>query len=377
MPGRGLAGRLLAAQVVVLIAGAASAALAAALVGPAIFHDHLLRAGHTVTDTERMHLEEAFASAGLISLAVAGAAALLTALAVTWYLTRGIRRSLGAVTAAAAQVQAGHYDVHVPPGGGAELDTLAAAFTAMADRLGSVEGTRRRLLTDLSHELRTPIATLDGYLEGLEDGVVAWNPETAALLRSQTSRLARLAGDLREVSQAEEGVLSLDRTDTPLADLLDDAASAAQDAYRRKGVRLALGPAPAVTAHVDRQRLAQVLGNLLGNALRHTPSGGTVQLSATLDPDGVRLVVADDGDGISAEHLTHVFERFYRADAAREHDIAPATPGTAASGTGVGLTISKALVEAHGGRLTAASAGAGLGATFTITLPRSAFATQS
>jgi signal transduction histidine kinase len=365
MGGRSLAERLLVAQVAVLIAGAVSAAVAATLVGPAIFHDHLVRAGHSVTDADRLHMEEAFGSAGLIALAVAGIAALLTALAVTWYLTRGIRHSLGAVTSAAAEVQAGRYDVQVPAGGGTELDALAAAFTAMAARLGSVEETRRRLLTDLSHELRTPIATLDGYLEGLEDGVVTWNPETAALLRGQTARLARLAGDLREVSQAEEGVLALDRTDVDAADLLDAAAAAARDAYRRKGVALVVEPAPSAAVGVDRQRLAQVLGNLLGNALRHTPAGGTVRLGAQLAAAGVRLNVVDDGEGIAAEHLPHVFERFYRADTAREHDAAGA-----AAGTGVGLTISKALVEAHGGRLTVTSPGPGLGSEFAITLPR-------
>lgn len=352
----GLAGRLLAAQVVVLVIGIAAAAVTATAVAPALFHEHLMRAGQHVTDAERDHVEEAFTSAGLLSLGAALVAALIAALAASWYIGRRIRRPLQTLTEAASAVRAGHYDVAVPTGGAAELDTLAAGFNDMAARLGRVEQTRRRLLTDLAHELRTPIATLDGYLEGLEDGVVDWTPQTLALLRLQTSRLTRLADDLREVSRAEEGVITLDRTPCDLAELLQDAASSARESFARKGVRLEVAPPRGtVSIEVDRQRMGQVLTNLLANAVRHTSAGGVVRLTGSTGPHGVRVSVADSGEGIEAEHLSHVFDRFYRAD-----------PG---SGTGVGLTISRALVEAHGGSITAASAGAGQGATFTITLP--------
>ena len=352
----GLAGRLLAAQVVVLAIGIVAAAVTATAVAPALFHEHLLRAGHHVTDAERSHVEEAFTSAGLLSLGAALIAALIAALAASWYIGRRIRRPLLTLTEAASAVRAGHYDVEVPTGGGAELDTLAAGFNEMAARLGRVEQTRRRLLTDLAHELRTPIATLDGYLEGLEDGVVDWTPQTMTLLRSQTARLTRLADDLREVSRAEEGVITLDLTPCDLLGLVQDAVNSARELFAHKGVRLEVTPPrTSASVEVDRQRMGQVLTNLLGNALRHTPTGGLVQLTGSVGPQGVRVSVEDSGEGITAEHLPHVFDRFYRAD-----------PG---SGTGVGLTICRALVEAHDGSITAASEGAGHGATFTIPLP--------
>lgn len=358
----GLAGRLLTVQVLVLSIGSAAAALTASAVAPALFHEHLLQAGHAVTDAQRWHIEEAFTSAGLIALAAALSAALIAALAASWYVGRRIRGTLFAITEAAAAVRAGHYEVEVPGRGGTELATLAGAFNDMAARLASVEQTRRRLLTDLAHELRNPIATLDGYLEGLEDGLVDWGPQTAALLREQTGRLTHLADDLREVSRAQEGALPLDRTPCDIEELLRDAVTAAREAYARKGVLLTRDQPPGGTElllRVDRHRIGQVLANLLGNALRHTASGGTVCLRTRVVADEVRLEVTDTGEGISAGALPHVFDRFFRSDTS--------------TGTGVGLTISRALVEAHGGRLSAASPGLGHGATLTISLPRNDF----
>jgi len=233
----------------------------------------------------------------------------------------------------------------------------------MADRLGSVERTRRRLLADLGHEMRTPVATLEAYFEALEDGVATLDASTATLLRAQTKRLARLSDDIGTVSRTEEGQVRLELGPMQPASMVRAAVDSVGEAYETKGVRMftnIAGGLPELC--VDPERMGQVLGNLLDNALRHTPAGGTVTISATASrrSGGVALSVADTGEGIPAEHLTHVFERFYRVDTARD---------LAHGGSGIGLAIAKALVEAHGGQLTATSPGTGQGSTFRILLP--------
>jgi two-component system sensor histidine kinase BaeS len=362
--GAGLAGRLLVAQTLVLVAGTLTAWLIAANIGPSLFHKHLASANVGSTPAQIAHTEMAYQSANAISLSLALLAALVAALAVSVYQTRRIGRSVGTIAAAASKVAGGHYDIRVPgPGLGPEFDALASAFNQMADRLGSVERTRRRLLADLGHEMRTPVATLEAYLEALEDGVATLDAETAELLRSQTRRLARLSQDISTVSRAEEGQVRLDRDHVHPELVVAAAVNAAAEAYEAKDVRLVSnigGELPELS--LDQERIGQVLGNLLDNALRHTPAGGTVTVSAAMSQtSGVALSVADTGDGIPAEHLPHVFERFYRVDTARDR-----THG----GSGIGLAIAKALVEAHGGQLTVTSLGTGQGSTFLILLPR-------
>jgi two-component system sensor histidine kinase BaeS len=358
----GLAVRLLAAQVLVLLAGALTAWVVTAAIGPPLFHEHLRRAGMSASPTEERHAEEAFRSANLISLSLALLAALTAALAVSIYVTGRISRSVSTLVSAASDVAAGHYDARVPqPQLGAEFDDLAEAFNAMAARLAAVEQTRRQLLADLAHELRTPVATLDAYLEGLEDGVATLDTDTADVLRTQTRRLAMLAEDLSAISRAEEGRLELHLSSTAPDALVSAATAASADRYAARGVDLnSMVPAGLPPVRVDADRIGQVLGNLLENALRHTPSGGTVTVSARPAGRDVELLVSDTGEGIPIEHLPHVFERFYRVDAARDR-----THG----GSGIGLAIAKALVDAHGGQIGADSPGPGRGATFTVRLP--------
>lgn len=364
LAGRSLVTRLLATQAIVLVAGLAVCSAVAILVGPPLFHQHLQQAGHTVQSPELDHVEDAFTSANAIALAVALVTALMIALAVSVYLTRRIERPLTALAEAAGDVAHGRYTHVVTSGIGAEFDQLAIAFNQMADRLNSVEDNRRRLLSDLAHELRTPVTTIEGYLEGLEDGVVAWDDDTALVMRDQAGRLIRLVEDINDVSRAEEGRMLLERHDASLPDLVWYAYAAARDQYARKGVNLMGDPhtGAGCVVSVDPQRMAQVLSNLLANALRHTPAGGTVQLQAQAGPKSVTVAVIDNGDGISVDALPHVFERFYRGDTARDRNH---------GGSGIGLTISRAIVEAHGGRLVARSSGPGQGAEFVIILPAS------
>ena len=362
--GAGLASRLLVAQTLVLVAGALTAWLVAANVGPSLFHAHLASANVGSTPTQLAHAEMAYQSANTISLSFALLAALVAALAVSVYQTRRIGRSVSSIAAAASNVAGGHYDIRVPgPGLGPEFDALASAFNQMASRLGSVERTRRRLLADLGHEMRTPVATLEAYLEALEDGVATLDAGTAELLRSQTRRLGRLSEDISTVSRAEEGQVRLDMVTVNPELVVEAAVTTAAEAYEAKGVALVseiAGGLPELS--LDPERIGQVMGNLLDNALRHTPAGGTVTVSASPSRTaGLALSVEDTGDGIPAEHLPHVFERFYRVDTARDR-----THG----GSGIGLAIAKALVEAHGGQLTVTSPGTGQGSTFRILLPR-------
>jgi two-component system sensor histidine kinase BaeS len=356
-----LAGRLMLGQTIVLIASILTAGLIASIVGPLIFHDHLLQSGDTASP-ELGHIELAYREANTVVLGVALLTSLVCAMVVTWLVSRPLRRSLTELTDAARELSRGHYTRRVPVvGAGSELDTFATAFNSMASRLEDVEGTRRRLLSDLAHELRTPIATLTVYHEGLYDGVTDLNADTRNVLTAQTDRLARLAEDIDDVSRAEEGRLRLDRHLHQAQELITTTTDSARARYADKAVDLVVDVESGLMVDVDSARIGQVLGNLLTNALRHTPPGGRVTITARPEPDEVAITITDTGEGILPAQLPHVFERFYRGDTARDRDR---------SGSGIGLTISKAIIDAHGGTITAHSEGAGQGARFEILLPR-------
>ncbi|MEP7090018.1 MAG: HAMP domain-containing sensor histidine kinase, partial [Nocardioidaceae bacterium] len=246
------------------------------------------------------------------------------------------------------------------PSLGREFDTLAETFNELAHRLDRVETIRRRMLGDLAHEMRTPLATLDAHLEALEDGVRELDPPTLAVLHASSHRLGRLAEDITAVSLAQEGAIEIRTVPTAPRQLTAAAVRATGDRYTSKEVKLTEDVTADVQVDVDPERMAQILGNLLDNALRHTPPKGEVRLAARTVGDQVEFVVTDTGEGIAPEHLPYVFYRFYRVDTARSRDR---------GGSGIGLTVTKALVQAHGGRISVQSAGPGHGATFTVTLP--------
>ncbi|WOQ16688.1 ATP-binding protein [Raineyella sp. W15-4] len=358
--GWGLGARLFVSQALAHLASVLTVGVVAVIVGPPLFHIHLMESGHLADSPEMPHIERAFTDAGLVSLGVGLVVALVLSLAVAWYVTRRIRTPVGTLTDAALRMSAGDYGTRVSvTGPGSELATLGDSFNRMAARLGTVEETRRRLLADLAHEMRTPVATLNAYLEAIADGVTPWDDSTRAILEHQAERLSRLARDLDDVSRAEEGRVSLDPSIQSLAALIDAAVGQVRQRYDADGVQLTRQVVD-TEVRVDPQRISQVLGNLLGNALRHTPRGGTVTITAALQRRRATIRVTDTGEGMSDEQLSHIFERFYRGETARERDKA---------GSGIGLTIARALAEAHGGTLTATSPGPGLGSTFTLTLP--------
>jgi len=358
---RSLTGKLLASQLLVVLAGAGTLLLIALSLGPGIFRRHVRDAlGYVPPDVGR-HLDMAFSDATLLSLAIAVGAAVITALLLSLLVSLRVVQPVRRLAAAAQHVSRGAHDARVPERGTDELAQLARAFNEMAASLAQADESRRQLLADVAHELRTPLATVEGYLEALADGVLPASRENWSAIRAETRRLNRLVDDLREVSRAESQQLDLDPTPTPPATLVADAVRAAGPAYSARGVTLdAQSERPLPDLVVDRGRITEVLANLLANALRHTPRGGHVLACARRDGDFVEIEVADSGEGLAAEDLHRVFERFYRVDPARSR---------ASGGSGIGLAIVRAIVEAHGGTVAARSEGVGHGATFTVRFP--------
>ena len=362
---RSLGAKLLLAQMLVVVAGALTLGVVALAVAPGVFHTHVRMALGTIPPEVGHHLDEGLARAMLVALGTGTGVAVATALGVSLILARRITSPVRALARAAGQVAHGSYTARVPqPAGGDELTTLAGAFNDMAEALHTSEQRRQELLADLAHELRTPLATIDGYLEGVSDGVMPSDQQTLQVLQTETARLRRLVDDLNAVSRAEERQLDLHPTRCQPDKLLTAAVQAARAAYTAKGVALEARidrHLPQITADPD--RIGEVLANLLSNALRHTPPGGGVEVTGTALPDRqVQISVTDTGEGIPPELLERIFERFYRVDPARTH-----TSNT--GGSGIGLTITRAIVGAHGGQIHAHSQGPGHGARFVITLP--------
>lgn len=361
LKGFGMRRRLLLAQTLVLVAGGMTTWVVASLVGPPLFREHLHMAGVAHDSNEQYHAEQAYQHATALSIGVAISVAAITALIVTVFLSRRLQRSIADVSAAASEIAEGRYETRVEsPGLGDEFEHLATAFNRMADRLQSVESTRRQLFGDLAHEIRTPVAVLEAYLEAVEDGVKALDPPTIAVLREQTGRLVRFSADAAALAQAEEAHATITPGWIDAGDVGRAVMAAVADRFAAKNIALDVTTDGDTRLWADRQRLAQVVGNLLDNSLRHTPPGGHVTLSASRVVDDVVLSVTDDGDGIDGGRLAHVFERFYRADFARDR---------MRGGSGIGLAIVKALTEAHGGHVGVTSRGRGLGSTFTAAFP--------
>jgi signal transduction histidine kinase len=345
----------------VVIASIATTTAVAALVGPPMFRRLMDQAVQPAANGKHPY-ELAFRDATAMSVGIALGVSALTALALSWYLSRRAHRSATALSEAASAVAAGHYDIRVPPPGlGKEFDAVAAAFNKMAQQLGVVDDTRRQMLADLAHEIRTPVAVLDAYMEALEDGVRRLDQDTIATLRDQTRRLTRFSVDVNALSAAERRTTSIDSQWVSSKSLIDTSVAAFAPRYSSKGVGLTSRIADELpTLWADPERLGQVLGNLLDNALRHTSSGGCVEVTATAADDELLIAISDTGAGVAREHLPRLFDRFYRADAARDRQH---------GGAGIGLSIAKALVDAHGGHIEAHSDGHGTGSTFSVTLP--------
>ena len=316
------------------------------------------------SEMERMmgSVGRAFGLTLLYSLLVSGVVAAVIATVSSLFVSRRIVEPLQRMMSATRRIAAGRYGERVPVGGPDELGTLSESFNSMAASLEEAEKKRLELIGDVSHELRTPLSTLQGYMEGLMEGVIEPSEETWALLYGEAERMRHLVDDLRRLSHAEAGQIDLETTAVNSSEVARVAADRVAPLFIEKGVELrntAPENLPSVSADTD--RVVQILSNLLGNALRHTPAGGRVTLEAEVRDDVVVFGVEDTGEGISAEDLPRVFERFYRAEKSRSRE---------GGGSGLGLAISRALVEAMGGKASVESPGLGKGARFSFSLPR-------
>ena len=362
MPGLGLTLRLFAAMGLVVIADAATMLVAVLLVAEPAFHAHLTEVQPAMSEQAHIHIDEAFASAVFIALAVGVLVALAVALVVTWLVARRLAAPVAEASEAAYRIADGDYQTPLrQPGLGPEFDQLTTSFNTMARRLATTEQNRRRLLTDLAHELRTPLASIEATIEAVTDGILPSDPTTLATLTEQSQRLHRLVGDLSAVSRAEERQLNLNPVLIPPEDVVRGSVAAARARFEAKGISLTVDLGDAVgQVLVDPDRLAEVLGALLDNALRHTAPGGTVTVATTRHGNQCRIVVTDTGEGFNPDQAAELFERFYRGDSSRT---------ASGAGSGIGLTIAKAIVTAHHGELKGHSDGPGTGARFEITLP--------
>lgn len=302
---------------------------------------------------ERQFLDQ-LRNALLIAAAVAGGVGLILGLLIS----RALIAPLAGLAAAARDFAARRWDRRVPVSGTVEIAEVAQAFNAMADELQRAETLRRNLMADIAHELRTPLTVMQGNLRAMLDGVYPLEMKEVASLYDETRLLARLVSDVRELALADAGQLPLNIITVDPLPLLQGALESFGLAADSQGTTLEFqaGELPQVRADAD--RLTQVIRNLLANALRHTP-GGRVMLMASADSRSLRVMVRDSGEGIPAEHLAHVFDRFYRADPARERS---------SGSVGLGLAIAKAWMEAMGGQIGVQST-AGEGSTFWLTLP--------
>lgn len=296
----------------------------------------------------------------IIAGLVAGGLSLLLALLLAYWLMRPVR----ALTQAASRLGEGDLSQRVQVHGKDELAALGQSFNHMADSLQESETSRRAMTADIAHELRTPLAVQRANLEALQDGIYPLNVDNLQPVLEQNLLLTRLVEDLRTLALAESGQLTLEKTPTDLPALAERVVARFEPQAQQHQVHLHFTCLPGISPsqpdlELDAMRVEQILGNLLSNALRYVPEGGDIWLRLDYLPQAARLTVQDNGAGIPAEALPHVFERFYRADKARSRNE---------GGSGLGLAIARQLAEAHHGTLTAANAPQG-GAIFTLTLP--------
>ena len=292
----------------------------------------------------------------LLAILAAGCLAVL----VTLVLSRSILHPVDALTLAARRMGAGDLSQRVAIQSKDEVAELAKAFNAMADNLERLELLRRTMVTDVAHELRTPLSNVRGYLEAIQDGMVQPTKEVIDSLHEEAMLLSRLVNDLQELALAEAGKLHIEAQQLDVRQMVLRAAGLAQQPASQKKLKLRTEvPAALAPVFADPERLGQILHNLLDNAMQYTPEGGEIVITARRQEEFIEIQVQDTGSGISAEHLPYIFERFYRADQSRSR---------ATGGAGLGLTIVKQLVEAQGGQISASSQ-AGQGTTISFSLP--------
>ncbi len=355
---RGLGGQLFLSHFLASLLALTVLVLAALFLAPLSFY-HLLH-GMMMQGMMEAFLRSAFAQALYASLWIALSAAAGLATVISLLLAGRLAGLLSRFGAVSAAIASGDFGRPLAEEGPVEIAELARSFNRMAQRLDDARRSRRELTANVLHELGTPLSVLQGYLEGMQDGVVSPDAPALKTLQREVERLGRLVRDLRLVEQAEEGRLYLSFQEVALPAFLAETGRKFLPRYAAMGITLRVECPGDWSARADPDRLGQILDNLLENALDHTPPGGRVTLAAAAGDGYVSLSVSDTGTGIKPEHLPRIFDRFYRVGADRSRRR---------GGSGLGLAIVKSLVEAQGGRIRASSE-PGYGTVFSFTLPR-------
>jgi len=362
-----LAWRLVATHLLVALTGALTTYLVVRWLAPALF-DQSLRLnpnagqgrGPGAGPNGQSAMRTYVASSVQTALLVGALAGTLVATLVGVVAARHLVRPVQQLRAATHQIAQGRYRDPIPRPADRELADLAADIEHLGGSLAETETRRTRLLGEVAHEMRTPLTVIDATMEALTDGVVEAGPAQYGQVQGEVRRLRRLAEDLSALSRAEEGRTELRRARVDVRDVVMRAVERLRPQADDASITLTcVMPDTALPAEIDGDRVAQIVTNLVGNALRATPAGGSIRVGGSAVDGAARIEVADTGEGIDPADLERIFERFYRAASHRPRE----------GGSGIGLTLARSLAEAHGGTLTAASAGRGQGATFTVTLP--------
>ena len=365
---RRLSTRLFMSYVVVILAGAAAMFVVGTVVTKSVYGNRLGGFGYGRGQGRQNQVSEAELQTALdeslIPALLAGtAAALIAAVLVAWFVGRRLLRPLDEVRAATKRMAEGDYAVQVPIPTETELASLAHDVNELGDHLATTERRRSQLLGEVTHELRTPITVIRGQMEGLVDRVIEPSDEVYVAVAAEAGRLQRLVDDLTTLSRADEGALQLDLTELDLARVSVEAAERLRPQFEHEGVALVTDSTDgSLIVGGDHDRITQIVTNLLGNALGHTPRGGTVNVRTGRAGAMAWIDITDTGSGIAPGQLERIFERFYRGP-----EIGAA--GRPRSGRGIGLTIARSLARAHGGDVVASSSGPDTGATFRVTIP--------
>ena len=286
--------------------------------------------------------------------------ALIAALLITLFLSKRLSAPIHALTVATGRIGAGDFTAKVNSAGSDEVAELVTNFNSMATELSQAEERRRNLIADVAHELRTPVGDIRAYLEAIHDGLMEPNKSNLDSIYEDITLLSRLINDLQLVATADSGRLGLVRQPEDISQVVSNVITTVRLQLDSKKITIKLDLPKLPQIEIDAQRISQVLRNLLDNALRHTPSGGEITVSIHENSGSIEVSVSDTGEGIPADDLPHVFERFFRVDKSRARHT---------GGSGLGLTIAKRLIEAHGGKIRVQSE-VGKGSTFTFTIPR-------
>ncbi len=369
---RHLGAKLLLSYLAIVVVGVTVLIIASQFILPTSFNRHMNGMGN---GTGMGMDSQGFGNSGQMSqlyvdyragfneaLMYATLAAMLVAVALSFLFTRSVIAPVSAMSFATQRIADGRYDERVNVNGADELAQLALSFNQMAEKLNEIESMRRRLIGDVSHELRTPLTAIKGSMEGLMDGVLPATDETFQQVHAEADRLNRLVDDLQELSRVEARSYELDIRPVDISALVRTVIKRLTTQAESKRISLDFELAPDLP-HIlaDEDRATQVLTNLTGNALQYTPEGGRVIISAKQIKNEVQIAVRDTGIGIPPEHLANIFDRFYRVDKSRSCQ--------SGGGSGIGLTIARALIEAHGGHIWVESEGDGKGSMFNFTLP--------